>query len=205
MTRHKSLHRTQLSHPFEQSCRRENIYITVNWNINTFPSMVLMFFFRSCLRILSALVQTSTCLAWSLTASSPSKTMCVVLLLVSLGDLVFWGWWNVYLYTPLCYFVAIMYLFSQSLSIVLWWEGSAAEFNFSNARCIRWRGSALIRVSRRCNIDVMLLGYVCWTRLIQTRITVCSVSFLPRLPEFDIPDLRPQLIHYYYYIRSLTS
>ena len=36
------------------------------------------------LRFLSELVLTSTSLAWSLTASSPSKTMCMVLLPVSL-------------------------------------------------------------------------------------------------------------------------
>ena len=29
MTLHESLHRPQLSHPFEQSCQRENIYIPV--------------------------------------------------------------------------------------------------------------------------------------------------------------------------------
>ena len=35
------------------------------------------------------------------------KSMCVVLFPVSLRELVFWGWWNVYLWTPLCFFVAI--------------------------------------------------------------------------------------------------
>ena len=52
--------------------------------------------------------------------------MCVVLFPLSFRELVFWGWWNVYLWTPLCYFVAILHLFSQSLSIVLRW-GSDAE------------------------------------------------------------------------------
>ena len=38
--------------------------------------------------------------------------------------------------------------------------------------------------------------YVCCSRLIQTQVTVCSPSFLLRLPEFDIPKLGPQLIHW---------
>ena len=59
-----------------------------------------------------AIVPTSTSLEWSVTASPPSKTMCVVLFHVSLNELVFWRWWNVYLWTPQCYFVAILHLFS---------------------------------------------------------------------------------------------
>ena len=62
---------------------------------------------------------TLTSVAWSLKASSPSKAMCVALYPVSLRQLVFWGRWNVYLWTPLCYFFAILHSFSQSLSIVL--------------------------------------------------------------------------------------
>ena len=65
-----------------------------------------------CRGFLSELVLTSTSLAWSLTASSPSKTMCMMLFPVSLRELVFWGWWNVYMWTPLCYWVAILHLFS---------------------------------------------------------------------------------------------
>ena len=42
---------------------------------------------------------------------------------VSLTELVFLGWWRVYLCTPLCYFVVVMHLFSKSLSIVLWFGG----------------------------------------------------------------------------------
>ena len=59
----------------------------------------------SCLRFPFALISTSIFLAWSLTAGSPSKTMCLVLSLVSLKELVFWGWWSVSLWTPLCCFV----------------------------------------------------------------------------------------------------
>ena len=89
---------------------------------------------------LSELVPTSTSLAWRLTASSPSKTMCVVLFPVFLRELVLWDWWSVYLWTPLCYFVAILHLFSQSLSTVLRCGGQLQNvtFSFLNARCIRW-------------------------------------------------------------------
>ena len=92
----------------------------------------------SYLGFLSELVSTSTSLAWSLKASSPSKTMCVILFPVSLRELVFWTWWNVYLWTPLCYFVAILHLFSQSLSIVLWCGGQLLNvtFSFFSASCI---------------------------------------------------------------------
>ena len=68
-------------------------------------------------------------------------------------------------------------------------------FSFSRARCIRSAGFALIRLSCRCVIDIMLLHCVCCTRLIRTRIIVCSVNFHLFLPEFDILELRLQLIH----------
>ena len=68
-----------------------------------------------------ALVPTLTFLACSLTAGSPSKTMCMVLSPVSLKKLVFWGYLSVSLWTPLCCFVATMNFFSKSFSIVLRW------------------------------------------------------------------------------------
>ena len=40
MTLHESLHRPQLSHPFEQSCRRENIYIPVLEQIHFSSTLV---------------------------------------------------------------------------------------------------------------------------------------------------------------------
>ena len=91
-----------------------------------------------------------------------------------------------------------MQLFSQSLSIVLWCEGELLNvtFSFSSARCIRWPSFALITVSCCCIIDVMLLGYLCCTRFIQTWITVCSLCFDLLLPEFVISELWPQLIHW---------
>ena len=82
------------------------------------------------------LVPTLTFLAWSLTAVSPSKTMCVVLSPVPLKELVFWGGWSMSLWTPLCCFVATIHLFSQSLSIVLRCGGLVlkAIFSFSSAK-----------------------------------------------------------------------
>ena len=56
-------------------------------------------------------------------------------------------------------------------------------FSFSSSRRFQWTCYVLIRISCYRVIDVMLLGYVCCTKLIQTRITVCSVSFLLLLPE----------------------
>ena len=83
-----------------------------------------------------------------------------------------WGWCSVSLWTPLCCSVATMHLFSQSLSIVLRCAAVLVDviFGFSNARCIRWPGCALFRLSCRCVIDVMLLHCVSCTRLIQTLI-----------------------------------
>ena len=114
----------------------------------------------SCLGFLSVLVPSSISLAWSLTASSPSKTMCVVLFPVPLWELVFWGWWNAYLWTPLRYFVAPMHLFSQSVSIILRCGAQLLNvtFNFLSVRCIRWPGFVPITVSCDCVIDVVLLA-----------------------------------------------
>ena len=87
------------------------------------------------------------------------------------------------------YYYAI--LFSQSLSTALLCWGLLLNiiFSFSSARCIRWPGFALIRLSCRCLIDVMLLHCVCCTRLIRTRIIVCLVSFHLLLSKFDIIEL----------------
>ena len=71
-----------------------------------------------------------------------------------------------------------------------------AIVSFSSSRCIRWRGFTLIRLSCRCVINVMLLHCVCCTKLIRTLIIVCTVSFHLLLSEFDIPELRLQLINW---------
>ena len=100
--------------------------------------------------------------------------------------------------TPLCYFVAILHLFSQSLSIVLRCGVQLLNvtFSFLSARCNRWPGFVPIRVYCRCVIDVVWLGLVCSTRLMRTLNTVCSASFHLLILEFDIPELRPQLMHW---------
>ena len=129
-------------------------------------------------------------------AGSPSKTMCVVFSPVSQGigilSLVKHALW-----TPLWCVVAIIHLLSQSLTIVLKRGGLLlnVSFCFLSTRCIRWPDLALIRLSCRCVIDVMLLHCVCCTRLIRIRIIVCSVIFHLLLSKFDIPVLRLQLIH----------
>ena len=128
----------------------------------------------------------------NLTAGSLSETMYQLLSLVSLQELVFWGWWSVSSWTPICCFVGTMHLFSQSLSIVLRCEGQLLNvlfsFSISSNSCIRWTGFAMIRVSCRCVIDVMVLHSVCCTKLIRTRIIVCALSFHLLLSEFDIPS-----------------
>ena len=117
--------------------------------------------------------------------------MWVILYLVSLSEAGFWGWWSVSLWTRLCYFVAIMHLFSQSLSIVPRCGGQLLNdiFSFLSARCVRWKGFALIRVSCDCVIDVIVLDCVCCPRLIRTRIIVRTVSYHLLLPELDADPL----------------
>ena len=95
--------------------------------------------------------------------------MWVVLFLVSLRELVFWVWWSVSLWTPRCYFVAIVYLLS-SVWVSCWINIQLLErMVYSVARF------ALISVRSDCVVDVM---------------------FHMLLPEFDILELRPQLIHW---------
>ena len=137
----------------------------------------------SCLGFLYELVPTSTSLAWSLAASSPSNTMCEVLFPVSLRELVFLGWWDVY-FGHLC--VQILHLQFCNFAFVppileyfIQCRGQLLNVNFCflSARCIRWPGFVPIRFSCSYVIDIMWLGLVCCTRLIRTQITVCSASF----------------------------
>ena len=99
----------------------------------------------------------------------------------------------------LCCFAVTMHLFSNPCTF-LSCGGLLlnAIFNFSIARCIRRAGFAIIRVSYRCVIDVMLL-HCTWsincTWLIRTLIIVSSGIFHLLLSEFDIAELRLQLIH----------
>ena len=116
---------------------------------------------------------------------------------MSLREMVFGSWWNVYLWTSLCYLVAIAHLFSKSVSIVLRGGGQLLNvtISFQTARCIQCPGFAPNSVYSHCVIAVMLLHCVCCTRLIQTQITVCSSGFHLLLLELDISELRLQLIH----------
>ena len=111
------------------------------------------------------------------------------------------------MWTPLCYFVAILDLFSQSFSTVIRCGGQLLNliFSFLSARCPdsgvprcprQVPGFVPFRISCRCVIGVVSLGLVCCTRLIRTLITVCSASFHLLLLESDMPELRPQLIHW---------
>ena len=78
----------------------------------------------------------------------------------------------------------------------MWGHLLNVTFSFLSARCIRWPVFVPIRVSCRCVIDVVWLGLVCSTRLIRTLTTVSSEGFDLLPLEFDIPELRPQLIHW---------
>ena len=86
-----------------------------------------------------------------------------------------------------CYFTFVLPILEYCFHV---WE-SAAEctFCFLTARCIWGPGFVPIKVSCCCVIDIGWLGLVCYTRLNQTLITVCSASFHLLLLKFDIPKL----------------
>ena len=125
-----------------------------------------------------------TTIVWSLTASSSSKTMCVLLFIMSLRELVFWGWWSMSLQTPLRCF---MHLFSKSLGIALWCGGQLLNiFSFRSiallvfggrVRCIRWPSFALIRACHWRHVAGLCMLY-----------KVNSASFHLLLPEFTYPS-----------------
>ena len=122
---------------------------------------------------------------------------------VSLRQLVFWGWWTPLCppttnWTPLCYFVASLHLFynARVLFSGVWvscWMSPSAS---SAPGVFGAQAFVPIRVYYRGVIDVVWLDLVCCTTLIRTLITVGSASFHLLLLEFDIPELRPQLIHW---------
>ena len=70
------------------------------------------------------------------------------------------------------------------------------SFSFLSAMCNWWPGFVPIKVYCCCVIDAVWLGLVCCARLIRTLFTVCSASLDLLLLEFDISELRPQLIHW---------
>ena len=132
----------------------------------------------SCLGFPFAIVPGSIFLAWNLTASSPSKTTCVALFRVSqrIGSLRLMK--RVFVDASmllLCYYAFVLKILEYWSPV--WGLLLNVIFSFSSARCIRGPGFALIRVSCRCVIDVMLLHCVLCRRLIRTLIIVYSVSF----------------------------
>ena len=106
---------------------------------------------------------------------------------------------RIFVDTPVlvCYYYAFV-LSILEYCIVLQCGGQLLDvtFNFSTTRCIQWPIFQLIRVYCCGVINIMLLVYLCCTWLIQTQITVCSVSFHLHQPEFDIPDLRLLFINW---------
>ena len=126
-------------------------------------------------------------------SSSPSKTMCVVLFPMSLRELVFWVWWNVYLWTPLCYVVAILNLFSLSIVLLCGGQVLNVTFSFLSGRCIRWPGFVSIIVF--CCHRRRELGLVCCSMLIRTVIAVQRACICVYYRS-TIFELRPQLIHW---------
>ena len=91
------------------------------------------------------------------------------------------SWREACLCGHLCIASYTMHFFCQSLGLVLRYGGLLLNviFSFSNGRCIRWTGFALIRLSCRCIINVMLLHRVSCTMLIRTRI----IFFFSELPS----------------------
>ena len=135
----------------------------------------------SCLRFLSELVPTSKSLAWKFDSnlafedhvrgivSRVSQRIGILRLLK-----------RIFVHTSVllgCYFVFVLptlqFFFNSSPQLL------NVTFSFLSARYIRWPDFVLIRVSCRCVIDVMLLGWVCCARLIWTLITHCLFSYLP--------------------------
>ena len=92
-----------------------------------------------------------------------------------------------------CYYAFVLSFFKHCS--LVW--GSAADCH------IQLLELQVCSVARICPVqnflslcfNVVLLDYVCCTRLIRTRIIVCSVSFQLLLPEFNIPELLSQLMH----------
>ena len=145
----------------------------------------------SCLTFISMLVPTSTFLEWSLTASSPSKTMCMVLCPVCLRELIFWGGWN-----DICCYVAFVLQILEYCSLV--WE-SAAECH------LQLLEGQVYSVARLCIDQFLVVVSSTLFGGLSTLYTVNSKSnqFLFKLPSvsnnyihyttmvIDIPDLWP--------------
>ena len=97
-----------------------------------------------------------------------------------------------HLFVASCYYAFVLILLEYCSTV--WGLLLNVIFSFSSVRCIRWPGFALIKVSCRCVMSVMLLHCVCCPRLIRTLIIVCKACFNLLLSEFDILELQLQLI-----------
>ena len=149
----------------------------------------------SCLGFLSELVPTSTSLAWNLTASPPSKNMGVVLYCFPcLSENWYFEVGDTYIGGHLClrcYFAFVLPILEYCTPV--WGELLNFIFSFLSARCqearlldsgqsdqaLPWSEFIVVVSSTSC-----LWGFVCCTRLVWTRITVCSASFHLLLIEF---------------------
>ena len=82
-----------------------------------------------------------------------------------------------------CYFAFFLPIFEYCFLVC----ASAAECHHELLECLIYSVARLCpdQSFLSCVINVMLLGWVCCTRLIQTLITVCSTSFHLLLLEFE--------------------
>ena len=92
-----------------------------------------------------------------------------------------------------CYYAFVLPILEYCS--LLWGSAVACHLQLLELQMYSVARLILITVSCRCVIDFMLLYCVCCIRIILTRITVCSLCYNLLLPEFDIPDLRPQHIY----------
>ena len=148
----------------------------------------------SCLGFPFELVPTSIFLSWTLTEGSHSKTIvsrvshrigilrlvkCVFCRHLFVASLL------------LCICSPNPWVLFSGVWFCCWMSSSATRV----PGVFGGQALPLIRLSCRCVVDVMLLHCVCCTRLIRTRINAYSVNFHLLLSDFNVPELRLQLVH----------
>ena len=126
-----------------------------------------------------------------------SKTICVVLSIVSpeFGILILVK--RVFLDTSVllrCYYAFGLPILEYCSSV--WLSAAECHLQLLERQVYSVAGCVLIRVSCRCVVRVILLLYVCCTRLIGTGNIVYSMTFHVLLSELNIPEDRRQLIHW---------
>ena len=121
--------------------------------------------------------------AWSLTASSHLKTMYVQGIVCRVSQRI--G----ILRLVKRVFVDTSVLLRCNFSLKFCSPNPWVFYSAVGVSC--WMYFVLIRVYCSCVIDVMLLGWEFWTRIIRTLITICWASFHLLLLEFDISELQP--------------